>query len=119
MNKLFQNIPFELPKPHSPKEKHKSSLNAIVGGQYMNKLNQKLSPLKKRKLIKKHTKKKEKQPQTANQNWNDWRFQIHWNIIEWVNLLKFNKQTNVFCVSSKEFYLNDNIKTAHWVDQKN
>ena len=21
----------------------------------------------------------------ANQNWNDWKFHIHWNKLEWVN----------------------------------
>ena len=23
--------------------------------------------------------------QASNQNWNDWKFQIHWNMLEWVN----------------------------------
>ena len=23
--------------------------------------------------------------QMTNQNWNDWKFQIHWNKLEWVH----------------------------------
>ena len=51
--KNFQKIPVELPKPSSPKEKHQSLLHAIGGGWYVEKLSQKLIPLKKRKLSKK------------------------------------------------------------------
>ena len=50
-----------------------------------------------------------------NQSWNDWRFQIKWNKLEWVNLRNSNKVNNPFCVSSKKFDLKDNDKTSHWV----
>ena len=39
--------------------------------------------------------------QMANQIWNDWKFQIHWNELEWVNPRIRNEGKNTFCVSSK------------------
>ena len=53
VEKLLQKISVELPKPPIPKENHQSLLHAIGGGCYMNKLGQKLPPLRKRKLRKK------------------------------------------------------------------
>ena len=35
----------------------------------------------------------------ANQYWNDWKFQIHWNKIEWVNPRSHDGK-NPFWVSS-------------------
>ena len=51
----------------------------------------------------------------ANQNWNYWRFQIHWNKPEWVNPGSVIEQKIQFCVSSKEICLKDNNKTVRWV----
>ena len=48
----------------------------------MNKLNENLPLLKKLKLIKKAHKKEDeikRNLQMENKNWNDWKFQIHWN----------------------------------------
>ena len=50
-----------------------------------------------------------------NQNWNDWKFLIHWSKIEWENPSIRIEQNNTFCVSSKIFCLEDNNKTTHWV----
>ena len=50
-----------------------------------------------------------------NQSWNYWKFQIHWNRLEWVNPRIFIEGDNPFYVSSKKFYLKDNNRTAHWV----
>ena len=47
MKNMFQKIPVELPEPPIPKEKHQSLLHAVGGGWYMNKLSEKLPPLKK------------------------------------------------------------------------
>ena len=33
----------------------------------------------------------------ANQSWNDWKFQIHWNTIEWVNIKILIDVNNTFC----------------------
>ena len=51
----------------------------------------------------------------ANQTWNDQKFQIHWNKLEWVNKRNNIEQRYPFCVSSKKLSLNDNNKTVHWV----
>ena len=50
-----------------------------------------------------------------NQSWNDWKFHIHWNKIDWVNPRSCIEVKNPFCVSSKKLCLKDNNKTSHWV----
>ena len=52
--------------------------------------------------------------QMANQNWNGWKFQIHWDKLEWVNPRIRNEKKPTLCAFQK-FYLEDNNKTAHWV----
>ena len=47
--------------------------------------------------------------------WNHWRFQLHWNVLEWVNLKSTTKRVKPFSVSSKKFYINKNYRTAHFV----
>ena len=69
----------------------------------MEKLGQKLPPLKKRKLSKKSQKEEDKIKRRlteANQEWCDWKFQIHWNKIEWVNPRIHYERKNSFSVSS-------------------
>ena len=53
--------------------------------------------------------------QKANQDWNNWKFQIHWNKLEWVNTRSYDERKNIFCVSSKFICLKYNIKPAYWV----
>ena len=53
--------------------------------------------------------------QMANQNWNEWKFQIHWNKLEWVNSRSRIEGNNPSCASSKILFLRGNNKTAHWV----
>ena len=53
--------------------------------------------------------------QMANQNWNEWKFQIHWNKLEWVNSRSRIEGNNPSCASSKKLFLRGNNKTAHWV----
>ena len=89
MKTLFKKIPVELPKPPLVIGKNSNlyyMLLEVVG--YMNKLNEKLPPLNKRKPRKKAQENEDKikiNLQTTNQNWNYWKFQIHWNKLEWVN----------------------------------
>ena len=52
--------------------------------------------------------------QMANQAWNDWKFQIHCNKIDWVEPRSRDERKNPFCVYF--FCLEDNNKTSHWVD---
>ena len=66
-------------------------------------LNEKILPLKKRKLSKKAQEKEDeikRNLQMANQNWNNCKFQMHCNKIEWVNQISCIKLKNAFCVSS-------------------
>ena len=56
MEELFQKTPVKITNQTSPKEKIKSLLHAIGSGWYVEKLGQKLPPLKKRKLSKKFQK---------------------------------------------------------------
>ena len=53
--------------------------------------------------------------QMANQNWNDWKFQIHWNKHDWVNPRSHIEWKNPFCAYSKTLFLKDNNNTVHWV----
>ena len=88
MNLLFQKINVELHNQHSPWVKLQSLLHAIGGGWYVYKLGQKISQLKKSELSKKSQKEENKIKRRLtedNQEWNDWKFQIHWNKLEWVN----------------------------------
>ena len=53
----------------------------------MREMNKKLPPLKISNPNKTTQEKdyKIKKLQTDNWNWNDWKFHIYWNMIEWVN----------------------------------
>ena len=59
----------------------------------------------KEKEIKENTKEKKnkikKRITEANQEWCDWKFQIHWNKLELVNTRSRDERENPFCVSSK------------------
>ena len=47
--------------------------------------------------------------------WNDWRFQIHWNMLEWVDPKSKPKRVKPFSVSSKKLYIDNKDRTAHFV----
>ena len=50
-----------------------------------------------------------------NRWWNDWEFQLRWNMLEWVNQKSTPKRVKPFSVSSKKLYINNNDITAHFV----
>ena len=104
---LFQKIPVELPNQPSPREKSKIVITCYVCGWYVDKLVQKISLLKKMKLS--QTKKEENKIKIklkkANKEWCDWKFQIHWNKLEWVNPRSRDERKKSICVSSKQFLL--------------
>ena len=52
---------------------------------------------------------------TADRNWNYWRLQLHWNKLEWVNTRSKIKRKTLF-IFFKKYYINKDIRTAHWVD---
>ena len=56
MKGLFEKIPAQLPKPQILREKRQSLLHDIGGEWYMKKINEKLSPLKKKKAKNKNKK---------------------------------------------------------------
>ena len=75
----------------------------------MEKLGQKISPLKKRKLITKYQNdedKIERRITEANKEWCDWKFQIHWNKLEWVNPTSRDERKNPSYVSTKKISKN-------------
>ena len=47
--------------------------------------------------------------------WNDWKFQLYWNMLEWVDPKSTTKLVKPFSVSSNKFYINNNYRTAHFV----
>ena len=80
-----------------------------------------LPPLKKSKLRKKQREgnKINRRLTEANQEWCDWKFQIHWNKIERVNPRSRDESKNSFYVSSTKKIFKDNNKPAHWVGYSN
>ena len=46
--------------------------------------------------------------------WNDWKPQLHWNMLEWVDPKSTPKRVKPFSVSSKKFYINNKYRTAHF-----
>ena len=51
----------------------------------------------------------------ATKRFNDWRFQLHWNMLEWVDPKSTREIVKPFSVSSEKFYISKNDRTAHFV----
>ena len=62
---MLQKTPVELPKPPISRDKHQSLLHAIGGGWCMNKLSEKIKPLKKSKRTKKAQEKEDEIKKSA------------------------------------------------------
>ena len=64
-----------------------------------------LPPLRRNKLSKKSKENQDeiKKVYKANKWWNEWRFQLNWNNLEYVNTKSINKRDNFHSVSSKSF----------------
>ena len=63
-----------------------------------------LPPLRRLKLSKKAQERQAEIPKKlyeANKWWNDWKFQLHWHKLEWVNPKYLNKRDKPYSVSSK------------------
>ena len=99
MVEMFKTIPQNVKKPLTTREKNQKLNTDIGGGWYLVKCQKGLPPLKKTKLSKKAQKRhdliKNKLFQ-YNMWWNDWRFQLHWNILEWVDPKSTPKICNQF-----------------------
>ena len=75
----------------------------------MKKVGNNLPQLIKQKLSKKEKERYDKiklNLHTANRNWNDWKFQIYWNMIEWVNPRGKILRKEPYSTSSKKTTLN-------------
>ena len=67
-----------------------------------------LPPLKRKKLSKKAQERQDviqKKLYESNRWWNDWRLQLHWNKLEWVDPKYAPKRVKPYYVSSKSFIL--------------
>ena len=86
----------------------------IGGGWYMKIITNVLPSLGRPKLSKNHKRNmmKLKKLYEANRHWNDWKFQLHWNKLEWVNPIINIKRQQPYSVSSILFSL---IKIINWL----
>ena len=90
------------------KRKTQKLLTDIGGGWYMEKSARGLPPLNRTKLSKKAQERQDciqMKLYEANRCWNDWRFQLHRNKLEWVDPKSTPKIVKPFSVSSKSFIL--------------
>ena len=119
MKEMLKQIPLTMKKSLTPKQKLQKLMTDIGGGWYMEKSAKGLPTLRRTKLSKKSQEKQDeiqKKIYEANKLWNDWRFQLHWHKLEWVDPKSLIKRDKTYSVSSKLFYLNKNYRTSHWVD---
>ena len=58
-----------------------------------------------------------KQLYEANKWWNDWRFQLHWHTLEWVDNKSNPKIVKPFSVSLKTFYISKSDRIVHFVGE--
>ena len=104
-------------KPLSHDKKHHKLLTYIGSHWYMKKMTKGLPPIRKQTLSKKAQNKNDKikgKLHTANRNWNDWIFQLHWNKLDWVNPISKNSIKNPIQLLQKINIFKNHI-TAHWV----
>ena len=103
---MFNKIPQTMSKPLTPKQRVHKIMTDIGGGWYMVKSSKGLTLLKISKLSKDHKTsimKFKKKIYEANKLWNDWKSQLHWNKLEWVDPKTLIKRDKPYSVSSKKF----------------
>ena len=117
MVKMFKTVPQNVGKPLTTRERNQKLSTDIGGGWYLEKCEKGLTLLKRKKLSKKaqerHDLIKNKLFQ-YNMWWNDWKLQLHWDKLEWVETKSTPKTFKPFSVSSKKLYINKNDRTAHF-----
>ena len=77
-----------------------------------------LPPLKRTKLSKKAQERHDyiqNKLYESNRWRNGWKFQFHWNKLEWVDPKSTPKIVKPFSVSSKKLYISKNYRRAHFV----
>ena len=74
--------------------------------------------MKRKKLSKKAQERQnciQKKLYESNSWCNDWKFQLHWNKLEWVDPKSTPKIVKLFSFSSKKLYIGKNGRTAHFL----
>ena len=115
---MFKKIPQNVEKPLTSREKNQKLITDIGGGWYLKKCEKGIPPLKRTKLSKKAQERHDlilKKLYESNRWWNGCKFQLHWNMLEWVDTKLTPQRVKPFSVSSKKFYINNNDRTAHFV----
>ena len=51
----------------------------------------------------------------ANNGWIEYKFQLLWKDLEWVDPRTHNLKTNPFCTSTYKFYIKENNPLSHFV----
>ena len=118
MVKIFKTIPQNVGKPLTTREKNQKLITDIGGRWYLEKCQKGLPPLKGKQISKKAQKRQElikKKLSQSNMWWNDWKFQLHCNMLEWVDPKTTPKRVKPFSVSSKKLYIDNKDRTAHFV----
>ena len=84
----------------------------------MKKMTKGLPTIRKKHKVRRHKRKNDKiKPKlhTANRNWNDCKFQLHYNKLEWVDPRSRILIKEPYSTSSK-IHIEKNDRTAHWVE---
>ena len=111
MEEMFKQIPQNVGKALTSSEKKTKTDVRYWWWMVFEKCARGLPPLKITKLSKKEQERHayiQEKLYESNRWWNDWRFQLHWNKLEWVDPKSTPKIVKPFSVSSKSSIL---IKT--------
>ena len=115
---MFMQIPQNVERSLTSKEKNQKLLTDIGGGWYLEKSPRGLPQLKRTKLSKKAQERQDyiqKKLYEANRWCNAWNSQLRWNKLEWVDPKSTPKIVKPFSVSSKIYILVKNDQKAHFV----
>ena len=108
LEEMFKQITQNVERSLTSKGKKGKMMTDIGGGWYLEKCKKGLPPLKRTKLGKKAQKRQDrikKEFFVSNMWWNDWKFQLHWNKLEWVDPISTPKRVKTFSVSAKIYIL--------------
>ena len=119
MGQLFKNISVTNNNLLTQKQRYTKTIEDISGQWFIEKHAKGIPPLKRNTL---GTKTQQKYDEIKsklyddNRWWNDWKFQLHWHMLEWVSPTSTKNQRKMpYYVSSTKTFKDKNIKTSHWV----
>ena len=105
-------------KPLSKDKKAPVSINRYWRFMVHENISKKRPPIKKQNLSKNAKQKDDNikiNIQAATQNWNYCIFQIHWNMLEWVNPRSRISIKKLYSISSKKYYIDRYDRRDHWI----